>query len=330
MSNYNFFLSVVFTVENKIGNHKGYFIEAFKFINGITLDNEIIIVDTSSEKSNNDFYREITSEGQVPNLHVYILNNFVDSDTSSWVGLENAIGDYIAVLNPFIEDYRILPELLRKMKNETNDIVIAKNTAVKFPFPIRILSRMFKLIFGKDAVQFQSNYKIFSRLVINFIEKHPHPSIIYKSIHTLSGFETCSIDYFTNPIIKSKINAFDKINKGLRFTINNSLFPMRFVTLFSVFGATANLMYSLYVLFVHFYRDDIAAGWTSMSLQLSGMFFLISIVLFILGEYFINITKLSVQGPLYLVVKKYKSTEMTSKQRLNIEESGYQSNKITE
>lgn len=40
-----------------------------------------------------------------------------------------------------------------------------------------------------------------------------------------------------------------------------------------LFGATANLLYSIYIMLIALFKHDIAPGWVSMSLQQSGMFF---------------------------------------------------------
>ena len=62
-----------------------------------------------------------------------------------------------------------------------------------------------------------------------------------------------------------------------------------------------------------------AKGWTTLSLQQSGMFFLISLVLFVLTEYLIQTIQLSTQGPAYFVVRESTSALLTHRHRLNVE-----------
>ena len=76
---------------------------------------------------------------------------------------------------------------------------------------------------------------------------------------------------------------------------------------------------SLYVLYVSFTSDNIADGWASISLQLSLMFFLISSVLMILGEYVLKMTRLSNQGPSYLISREFTSQTIDIQETLNIE-----------
>ena len=78
-------------------------------------------------------------------------------------------------------------------------------------------------------------------------------------------------------------------------------------------------MYSVYVLAIAFLKADVAAGWVSLSLQQSGMFFLLSLVLLVLGEYILHMTSLSNEGPLYHVGQEFTSARMTRREKLNIE-----------
>jgi hypothetical protein len=95
---------------------------------------------------------------------------------------------------------------------------------------------------------------------------------------------------------------------------------MRLVTSLSLFGAVANLLYSFYVVASALFRSDIAPGWVSLSLQQSGMFFLISLVLLVLGEYILQMASLSNEGPLYHVGQEFTSAKLTRHHKLNIEE----------
>ena len=51
------------------------------------------------------------------------------------------------------------------------------------------------------------------------------------------------------------------------------------------------------------------------------MFFLISLVLLVLGEYILHMTSLSNEGPLYHVGQEFTSARMTRREKLNIEEA---------
>lgn len=99
---------------------------------------------------------------------------------------------------------------------------------------------------------------------------------------------------------------------------------MRIVTSLSLFGALANLLYSVYVVLIGIFKRDVAPGWISLSLQQSGMFFLLSLVLLVLGEYILNMVRLNNEGPPYHVSQELTSARLIRKERLNVEEAATQ------
>ena len=95
---------------------------------------------------------------------------------------------------------------------------------------------------------------------------------------------------------------------------------MRVANMCSLFGAVANIVYSCYVIIVALTWRNVAPGWITLSLQQSGMFFLISVVLFVLGEYVLNIPALSAGSPRWHVAREFMSATITRKTRLNVQE----------
>jgi hypothetical protein len=127
------------------------------------------------------------------------------------------------------------------------------------------------------------------------------------------------MEYSAVPIAGGTKKLGESIDRGMRLLVSTTQAPMRLVTSLSLFGAAANLLYSIYVVAVGIFKSDVAPGWVSMSLQQSGMFFLISLVLLVLGEYILHMASLSNEGPLYHVGQEFTSARMTRKEKLNIE-----------
>src|SRR5690606_39203746 len=114
------------------------------------------------------------------------------------------------------------------------------------------------------------------------ILQHPQPAISYRHLPATGGFVRANLCYRATPKANQAKHLGDSIDRGMRLLVSTTRTPMRLVTSLSLFGALANLLYSLYVLASAFLRTDIAPGWVSLSLQQSGMFFLISLVLLVL------------------------------------------------
>jgi hypothetical protein len=72
---------------------------------------------------------------------------------------------------------------------------------------------------------------------------------------------------------------------------------------------------------VAFWRADVAPGWVTLSLQQSGMFFLLSLVMWVLGEYILQMARLSNEGPSYHIAHELTSAVMTRKNKLNVDDA---------
>ena len=117
-----------------------------------------------------------------------------------------------------------------------------------------------------------------------------------------------------------KGKRFDEgFQRAMRLLVSTTQAPMRMVTTLSLFGAVSNVIYSAYVIGVALLKTDVTPGWTTLSLQQSGMFLLISLVLLVLGEYMLQMASLTNEGPRYHVAQEFGSRIVTRKSRLNVE-----------
>jgi glycosyltransferase involved in cell wall biosynthesis len=288
-------------------------------------DYELIVVDNASIDNSISRLQALASEQGLPNLQVYALTKEVDTDTASWVGLENALGDFVAVFNPAVDDLDFLPEMLAHAVSGS-DVVFALNQQ---PYPRTLAYRLafatfnilYKRLSGINLANEAPPYRVLSKRVVNFILQHPQPAITYRHLPATGGFAKTTLHYrSTLPETAKPRRLGHSVDRGMRLLVSTTRAPMRLVTTLSLFGAVANLLYSLYVLFIAFYKDNIAEGWISLSLQQSGMFFLISLVLLVLGEYILNMASLSNEGPLYHIAQEFTSARISRREKLNIQE----------
>ncbi len=75
---------------------------------------------------------------------------------------------------------------------------------------------------------------------------------------------------------------------------------MRMVSLAGIAGSLFSLLYSVYVLIVYFLKEDVKPGWATQSLQVNVLFFLMFIMLLIMGEYLMRLVEEMPDQPLYL------------------------------
>lgn len=318
------FLSVVFVVRNQSQGIEKILEDAASAVALTVSDYELIVVDNASDDESISILKRLAGESGLANLQVYALTKEVDTDTASWVGLENALGDFVAVIDPLSDDIGFIPEMLEQAVRGA-DVVFANNQqkiaqSRAYRGAYAVFHWLYNWFNGVHLAREAPQYRILSKRVINFILQHPQPAMTYRHLPATGGFARAYLTYSAKPKACGPKRLGDSIDRGMRLLVSTTRAPMRLVTSLSLFGAVANLLYSVYVLAIGLFKTDVAPGWVSFSLQQSGMFFLISLVLLVLGEYILNMASLSNEGPQYHVGQEFTSARMTRHEKLNIEE----------
>lgn len=318
------FLSIVVVVRNQENRLEEMLRGIGGRVSGLVSDYELVVVDNSSTDGSVGLLKRLTGEDGLPNLQVYALTKEVNSDTVSWVGLENALGDFVCVFDPSTDDIDYLPEMLDQAVSGA-DVVFANNLlkpkqGLAYRLAFAIFNALYKLFGGVHLGRDAPPFRVLNRNVVNFILQHPQPALSYRHLPATGGFAKVNLEYRAPLTGVRRKRLMDSIDSGMRLLVSTTHAPMRLVTMLSLFGAVANLVYSFYVIAIALLKDDIAPGWISSSLQQSGMFFLISLVLLVLGEYILNMASLSNEGPLYHVGQEFTSARMTRREKLNVEE----------
>lgn len=325
MLNFPIFLSVVLVVNDQATELEKTLKAAETCLSGLVSDYELIIVDNASNDDSIAVLKTLTGEHGLANLQVYALTKEVDADTASWVGIENALGDFVAVIDPLADDIHFLPTMLDRALSGS-EVVFASN-AQKSPQSLAYRGAyaaffsLYKRLNGIHLAKEAPQYRVLSKRVVNFILQHPQPAMSYRHLPATGGFARSNLDYSAPPKTAQPKRLWESVDRGMRLLVSTTRAPMRLVTMVSMFGAVANLLYSFYVMAIGLFKPDVAPGWVSLSLQQSGMFFLISLVLLVLGEYIVNMVSLSNEGPLYHVGQEFTSSRITRHEKLNIEEA---------
>jgi hypothetical protein len=324
MSYFPVFLSVVFVVRNQSGQIQTILSDATSCVASLVSDYELIIIDNASDDDSVAVLKALTQENGLPNLQIYALTKEVDTDTASWVGLENALGDFVAVVDPLADDIEFLPNMLDCTVSGA-DVVFADNQqktsqSLVYRGCASIFNGLYKRVYGVHLAREAPQYRILSKRVVNFILQHPQPALIYRHLPAIGGFARINLNYSVAPKLRHAKRLGESIDRGMRLLVSTTRAPMRLVTSLSLFGAVANFAYSIYVVAIGVFKADVAPGWISLSLQQSGMFFLLSLVLLVLGEYILHMVSLSNEGPLYHVGQEFTSARVTRREKLNVEE----------
>lgn len=316
------FLTIVCVVRDHATSLETWAEQLAAEVQPIVRDYDIVFIDNASEDDSLAVLQKMTGPGGCANIQVFGLAKKVDQDTAVCLGLESALGDYVAVIDPLSDDIKFLREMLCHAVLGT-DVVFAKNSerapqTFSYTFANALFNLLYKRLGGVDLNSEAPRYRILARKVVNFLLKHPRMPIMYRHLPVTAGFVRVNLTYARSLVHLPKKQIIDGIDRGMQMLVSSNRAPMRLVTGISLLGAYANLLYSLYVVAIALFKEDVAPGWVSMSLQQSGMFFLISLVLMVLGEYILTMVSLSGEGPTYRIAQEFTSMHMTRHNQLNV------------
>ncbi len=319
---YEIFLSVVVVLENQSDELANFLTILNELARRYASEHEIVVVDNGSTDGSIDLLRDLCGEGGMPDLQVYRLAKKVELDFAAWAGIDNSIGDYIAVVDPREDHVRALPDLLEAAMGGADVVFgVGQNAPVE-----SLAYRAFRGIYrsaierltGIDARNEMPFFRVLSRSVVNYMARHQSSGLAYRWVPGVQGFKKATVAY-EQTTARRRHGLLADIDRGMRLLVSSTFGPMRVVTFLSLTGALANVLYSLYVVAIYLFKDDVAPGWVTLSLQQSGMFFLISVVLLVLGEYILHTAKLAANAPNYYISEELTSATVTRRSRLNVE-----------
>ena len=317
------FLSVVMVVRNQAEQIEKLLRETIACIEPLVQNYEIILVDNCSSDDSRALYKKLVRADGLPNLQIYSLSRRNNFARAAQLGLENSLGDYVVALDPEIHTIEPVREILENNLDEA-DIVFARNSvrpkqsmAYRFGmFVFRVLGKMLGNRTGKKNLD---AYIFMNKRLVNFVLAQARPDLAYSALHIMEGFDKREVVY-QHPLPRSrKYKLRDNFSRGIDLLIFSSNKPMRFASALCLLGSAFNLFYSAYVVFILFSKTDIAPGWVTLSLQQSGMFFLISLILFFISEYIIYIHSLNNQDASYHVALELFSEKVQHLSELNVE-----------
>ena len=326
MNRYDVFLSVIYVLNGDLDHLQKTLTTTVQTLSQTVTDYEIVVVDNMSDKSKSiSLLKELTNDKNFPNLQVYILNKRIDENIASCIGLDKSLGDFVTILNPFLDDISFIPTMLDEAKKNF-DIVIAynKNKYIK-SFFYRVARKGFDFLYkllNKESIAVDIYpYRLFSRRVTNQILQDQFPEMILRHLPTSIGYTRKELNYNSKFKVSPNINFLYSVKKGIKFLISTSGAPMRVVSILSIFGALMNVFYSIYILIIAFAKTEIAEGWITLSLQQSGMFFLISIFFFILSEYILEMKGLKKNEHSNYISQEFGSSVILRHNKINLKEN---------
>lgn len=261
--------------------------------------------------------------GVVPDLTVVFLAEAVHDDMARLVGIEHAVSDYVLFCDVLQDEPGTLPALLAPLRDGYDLVVADRGDERPFRSVLdRVLIRAYGWVYrritgGVFDVQ-PTGMRVLSRAASLNVAGRPDAELRLRMRTIGTGFPATVVRVARAPGPGCR-QAGHAWSKAVGLLLSASTLPLRGASYAALFGGGLSVLYSLYVFGVYLLRRDVAAGWTTLSLQLSAMMLVFSVVLLFLSEYVIQIYAASPpRSRRYLVMRELRSPLSRRTQRLNV------------
>ena len=260
---------------------------------------------------------------QVPDITVLFLADRIDHDNAYLIGLDTAIGDWVLLAEARIERLPVLRELLSRLRDGYQVAIALGERATGHGPLYAVVSRVYFWIYqtltGRPILVPPPVLRLYSRTAALFIAGSAEGGMLLKSEVIAGGFAVFVSRHTalgSDPLPSRR--GIETIAKGIRELLNATAFPLRLTSAIALTSGVLSLCYSIYVLVIWFFQPEVMKGWTTLSLQVSGMMFLFSVMFTLMAEYVLGIYRNLAPRRRYLITREIRGPRTRHSGRLNV------------
>jgi dolichol-phosphate mannosyltransferase len=311
MSTHGQFVSVVAPLHNEAQIVLPFVMETLDVLSRNYSQYELVLVDDGSTDETirllGELFRRRTG------LRLVRLSRSFGAEAAVTAGLDTAIGDLVVVMCPDRDPPEDLPRIV-SLGQQGFDVVMGVADAADHESWLSrklrsFCRRAFSRFTGQELPDTSSLFLCFSRQALAAISRIKQKN---RHLHLLS----CAVGYSRgwmryHPISRSGTARRDRLTQTiprlLSTAIKHSPYPLRCVTYSAASASVLNLLYMLYIVAVNVIKGRVAEGWTTLSLQISVMFFFLFSTLVMIAEYLAHASEEFKDRPLYHVLDERTS-----------------------
>jgi glycosyltransferase involved in cell wall biosynthesis len=317
------FASVVAPIRNDSAIIEAFIQETVPILRANFRNYELILVDDGSQDDTVAKVRILLTQFQ--GIRLMRLSRQFGEEVAISAGLESVIGDFVVVMLPFMDPPELIPDLVgRSMEGVDVVFGVSSNRGDKGWF----YSTCSKIFFWycERFLQLQlprnsTQLRCLSRKALNAITQIKDSYRYLRHFSSYVGYAHQQFVY--TPIyrgaLKHQKSVLAALNTGVDLIVENSRHPLRAVTWAGVAAGIVNIAYILLIALIYFFKSNLTPGWTSLSLQSAGQFFLLTLMFTILSEYVGRILERLRDRPFYYVMDEMMSSVLlVDRNRFNV------------
>lgn len=306
-------LSIIVPVLNEQESIKIFFetVENVRIDNEMNIDFEYWFIDDGSSDATLKIIKKLRQFNN--NIHFISFSRNFGKESALWAGLNNATGNYVAVMDVDLQDPpELLPDMLSGVKSGEWDVVGSRRKSrngepiVRTWFSI-LFYKLINKISDTTIVPGARDYRVMSRQVVNSIISMNEYNRFSKGIFSWIGFKQTYLEFENVERTTGKTSwSFIKLFKySIEGIVAFSQAPLIFVSILGLFTFFLSIVSAIFVIVRAIIVPGASAfGWSSMIVIILGVSGIQLLSLGIVGRYISSIYLEVKKRPIY--VEKYK------------------------
>ncbi len=308
------FISLVVPVQDDADVLDAFVREAAEVLEGRYANYELVLVDDGSTDGSGAVAARLLES--VKCVRYLRLSRRFGTEAAIAAGLDSVIGDFTVVMQPANDPPSLIPALVERAR-AGGGVVFGVKEGDPGGRPWSTVGTRLFWAFGRRYLDLKvpegAGYlQCLSRDAVNAITRMKDK---YRSIRLMAtefGGHVATLGY--QPVARRPVprtrSFWASVDLAVGVMVTHSTRPLRFVAVLGLAASFANLLYMVYAVAVYLTRDDVAHGWTTTALQVSGMFFLLFLCMAVISEYLGRVLEESRDRPIYHSVEERNSNVM--------------------
>ncbi len=271
------------------------------------IDIEYLFVDDGSRDGTMRVVKELNARD--PRVHYVSFSRNFGKEAAIYAGLENAAGDYVAILDADLQDPpSLLPEMLEAVEKEGYDCVGSRRVTRKGEPPIRsFFARCFYKLMGKisssEVVDGARDFQLMNRKVVNAILAMGEYNRFSKGIFGWVGFKKKWLEYenVERAAGETKWSFWKLFVYALDGIVAFSTAPLVIASFIGMLFCLIAFIAIIFIIIRTVIFGDPTSGWPSMVCIIMLVSGIQLLCIGILGQYLAKTYLETKKRPLYLV-----------------------------
>lgn len=283
---------------------------------------ELLLIDNGMPSDQLRAVKELLSS--LPAIRVVRLSKECPVDDAAFAGLNSAIGDYVLFFDIMTDSAAVVESALVMLTTSNLDLLQGVSVKDQSQGTLNRVGRHLFYWYNSRILGLKMNSRAtyltgFSRRALNNATglKRSHKYLRHITQHL--GYPVSDFEYEPQQVQARRHSVRSGYSGAIEMISSYSIHPLRFVTFIGAIAALVNFIYAIYILLVNAFGPHVVEGWTTTSLQMSAMFFVICLILVIQSEYIGRILTETRGDRPYLIKEELESQMLISnRNRRNI------------